>query len=110
MREEKWKSRLDRDPKQFIVLVATDAMRLAMLKPTKNFPPSVVIAWLSTVAATKPSAGRVGVPKDGERVCWQCKGAGKTGPGPFDGCDRCAGTGVLKARKPKLTALEAAGQ
>jgi hypothetical protein len=55
MREEKWKSRLDRDPKQFIVLVATDAMRLAMLKPTKNFPPSVVIAWLSTVAATKPS-------------------------------------------------------
>jgi len=55
-------------------------------------------------------AGRVGVPKDGERVCWQCKGAGKTGPGPFDGCDRCAGTGVLKARKPKLTALEAAGQ
>ena len=47
-------------------------------------------------------AGRVGVPRKGERICPRCKGAGKTAAdvarashASMAGCDRCDGTGVL---------------
>lgn len=42
--------------------------------------------------------GRVGVPRDGERVCPSCNGTGHdpvVGYQLIGGCDRCDGTGVV---------------
>lgn len=74
------------------------------------------------------TSGQVGVPKEGERPCPRCRGAGKTRADirasalthlSMIGCDRCAGTGVVPELrkgdrepmppKPKLQVNPASG-
>lgn len=47
-------------------------------------------------------AGQVGVPGTGEKKCRTCAGTGLdrhlVGVTPFNGCDKCDGTGVVKLR------------
>jgi DnaJ-class molecular chaperone len=57
---------------------------------------------------------RVGVPNEGERVCPRCKGHGQLNKaipqghlmsGHYQPCDRCWGTGCVKATSPTIRGI-----
>lgn len=51
-------------------------------------------------------AGRVGVPREGERQCPLCEGAGRLKHhGPMGGCETCEGTGVVRDKRAKPEGL-----